>query len=33
LQFKNEDHQTLIQGIFTERVPLQDKEHTIAHNF
>ena len=33
LQFKNEDHQTLIQGIFTERVPLQDKELALVWQF
>lgn len=30
LQFKNEDHQDLIQGIFSERVPLQDKELVLV---
>jgi hypothetical protein len=33
LQFKNEDHQDLIQGIFTERVPLQDKELVLVWQF
>jgi hypothetical protein len=33
LQFKNEEHQALIQGIFTERVPLQDKELALVWQF
>jgi len=33
LQFRNEEHQALIQGIFTERVPLQDKELVLAWQF
>jgi hypothetical protein len=33
LQFKNEDHQDLIQGIFSERVPLQDKELVLVWQF
>lgn len=33
LQFKNEDHQALIQEIFTERVPLQDKELALVWQF
>jgi hypothetical protein len=33
LQFKNEEHQALIQGIFTERVPLQDKELVLVWQF
>jgi hypothetical protein len=33
LQFKNEDHQALIQAIFTERVPLQDKELFLVWQF
>jgi len=33
LQFKNEEHQNLIQGIFTERVPLQDKELVLVWQF
>lgn len=33
LQFKNEDHQALIQEIFTERVPLQDKELALLWQF
>lgn len=30
LQFKSEEHQDLVQGIFTERVPLQDKELVLV---
>lgn len=33
LQFENEDHQELIQGIFSERVPLQDKELVLVWQF
>ena len=33
LQFKNEEHQALIQGVFTERVPLQDKELILVWQF
>ena len=33
LKFKNEEHQALIQGIFTERVPLQDKELVLVWQF
>ncbi|MBV5328351.1 MAG: DUF1819 family protein, partial [Chlorobium sp.] len=33
LQFKNEDHQSLIQGIFNARVPLQDKELVLVWQF
>jgi len=33
LQFENEDHQVLIQGIFSERVPLQDKELILVWQF
>lgn len=33
LQFKNGDHQNLIQDIFTERVPLQDKELVLIWQF
>ena len=33
LQFKNEDHRNLIQGIFSERVPLQDKELALTWQF
>ncbi|WML26298.1 BrxA family protein [Neobacillus sp. OS1-33] len=33
LQFKNEDHQDLIQGIFSERVPLQDKQLVLVWQF
>lgn len=33
LQFKNKEHQALIQGIFTERVPLQDKELILVWQF
>lgn len=33
LQFENEDHQALIQEIFTERVPLQDKELALVWQF
>jgi len=33
LQFKNEDHQALIQGIFTERVPMPDKELVLLWQF
>jgi hypothetical protein len=33
LQFKSEEHRALIQGIFTERVPLQDKELVLVWQF
>lgn len=33
LQFKNEDHQELIQGILSEHVPLQDKELVLVWQF
>lgn len=33
LQFKNKEHLALIQGIFTERVPLQDKELILVWQF
>ena len=33
LQFKSEEHQTLVKEIFTERVPLQDKELFILWHF
>ncbi|UQX55097.1 DUF1819 family protein [Cytobacillus pseudoceanisediminis] len=33
LQFKNEDHQDLIQGIFSDRVPLQDKQLVLVWQF
>lgn len=33
LQFKSEDHQDLIQGIFSERVPLHDKELFLVWQF
>jgi hypothetical protein len=33
LQFKNGEHQDLIQGIFSERVPLQDKELVLVWQF
>jgi hypothetical protein len=33
LQFKGEKHQDLVQGIFTERVPLQDKELVLFWQF
>lgn len=33
LQFKNVEHQDLIQGIFTEHVPLQDKELVLVWQF
>jgi len=33
LQFKKEDHQELIQGIFSDRVPLQDKELVLVWQF
>lgn len=33
LHFKDEDHQSLIQGIFTDRVPLQDKELVLVWQF
>ena len=33
LQFKNEEHQDLVQGIFTDRVPLQDKELILVWQF
>lgn len=33
LQFENEDHQELIQGIFSERVPPQDKELVLVWQF
>jgi len=33
LHFRNEEHQALIQGIFTERVPLQDKERVLVWQF
>ena len=33
LQFKNEDHQELFQEIFTERVPLKDKELVLVWQF
>ena len=33
LQFKNENHQELIQGIFSDRVPLQDKELVLVWQF
>lgn len=33
LQFKNNEHQALIKTIFTERVPLQDKELVLVWQF
>jgi len=33
LQFKNEDHQDLLKGIFLERVPLRDKECVLFWQF
>lgn len=33
LQFKNEEHKSLIQGIFAERVPRQDKELVLVWQF
>ncbi|HPH47588.1 MAG TPA: DUF1819 family protein [Chryseolinea sp.] len=33
LQFKGEDHQSLVQCIFTDRVPLQDKELVLVWQF
>lgn len=33
LQFKNEDHEDLIKGIFSERVPQQDKELVLVWQF
>jgi len=33
LQFRNEDHQALIQGVFTEKVPLQDKFLILVWQF
>ncbi len=33
LQFENEDHQELIQGVFSECVPLQDKELVLVWQF
>lgn len=33
LQFQNEDHQELIQGILSERVPLQDKALVLVWQF
>lgn len=33
LRFENEDHHDLIQGIFSERVPLQDKELVLVWQF
>lgn len=33
LQFKNEDHQELIRGIFSEWVPQQDKELVVVWQF
>jgi len=33
LHFKNEEHQSLIQGIFSERVPLRDKELALLWQF
>ena len=33
LQFSNQDHQDLIQGIFSERVPLQDKQLFLLWQF
>jgi len=33
LQFENEEHQELIQGIFSERVPLKDKELVLVWHF
>lgn len=33
LQFVNEDHRQLIQGIFSERVPIQDKELVLVWQF
>lgn len=33
LKFRNEEHQALIQGIFTDRVPLQDKELVFVWQF
>lgn len=33
IQFKNEEHKEFIQGIFTERVPLQDKELVLVWQF
>ena len=33
LQFKKEDHQELIQGIFSDRVPLKDKELVLIWQF
>lgn len=33
LQFKSKEHQDLVQGIFSERVPLQDKELILVWQF
>lgn len=33
LQFKSDDHEALVQGIFTEQVPLQDKELVLLWQF
>lgn len=33
LQFENEDHQELIHGLFSERVPLKDKELVLMWQF
>lgn len=33
LEFRNEEHRELIQGIFTDRVPLQDKEFVMVWQF
>ena len=33
LQFKNKEHQDLIQAIFTEQVPIQDKELVLIWQF
>lgn len=33
LQFRNEEHQELVKGIFSERVPLKDKELALVWQF
>ncbi|OGV31170.1 MAG: hypothetical protein A2020_01675 [Lentisphaerae bacterium GWF2_45_14] len=33
LHFKSKDHQSLVRGIFTDRVPLQDKELVFVWHF
>jgi hypothetical protein len=33
LHFKNEDHEELLRGVFTERVPLKDKELVLFWQF